>query len=84
MKVRVNGGGADGSGVFTWPELLGDNNAIARHGIRGSMWSVDMAIRGGLLEEGDNTVYITQTSALNVFVGVMYDYIRLEGPPSSL
>jgi hypothetical protein len=45
---------------------------------RGGMWSMDMAIRGGLLEEGDDTVYIT----LNVFVGVMYDYIRLEGPPS--
>jgi rhamnogalacturonan endolyase len=79
LKVRVNGGGgADGSRVFTWPELLGDNNAIACDGTRGGMWSMDMAIRGGLLEEGDDTVYIT----LNVFVGVMYDYIRLEGPPS--
>ncbi|GJN10430.1 hypothetical protein PR202_ga28524 [Eleusine coracana subsp. coracana] len=82
LKVQVNSGGAGGDGVFTGPELLGDNNAIARHGIRGTLWSMDMAIKGNLLEEGDNVIRITQMSALNIFVGVMYDYIRLEGPPS--
>ncbi|TVU20081.1 hypothetical protein EJB05_36273, partial [Eragrostis curvula] len=79
LQVQVNDGAGEGR-VFTWPELLGDNNAIARHGIRGTQWSLDMAIQGEVLNEGDNTIYITQTSVLNNLVGVMYDYIRLEGP----
>ncbi|XP_062179528.1 uncharacterized protein LOC133884200 [Phragmites australis] len=80
LQVQVNGGTGGGGGVFTSPELLGDNNAIARHGIRGTQWSLDLAIKGDMIHQGDNTIYITQTSALSELVGAMYDYIRLEGP----
>ena len=77
LQVRVNGG----DGAPPAPALLmGDNNAIARHGIRGTEWSLDFRIEARLLNQGDNTIHITQASALNQFVGVMYDYIRLEGP----
>ncbi|TKW25456.1 hypothetical protein SEVIR_3G121000v4 [Setaria viridis] len=84
LQVQVNGGGGDGAagtrGAPAAAFLMGDNNAIARHGIRGTEWSLDLGIDGRLLIRGDNTIDITQASALNQFVGVMYDYIRLEGP----
>ncbi|XP_025810179.1 rhamnogalacturonate lyase B-like isoform X2 [Panicum hallii] len=77
LQVRVNDGGAPPAPAAS---LMGDNNAIARHGIRGTEWSLDFRIEGRLLSQGDNTIHITQASALNQLVGVMYDYIRLEGP----
>ncbi|OEL24895.1 hypothetical protein BAE44_0014084 [Dichanthelium oligosanthes] len=80
LQVQVNGGG-----VWCAPpalQLMGDNNAIARHGIRGTEWSLDFDVEGHLLNQGDNTISITQASALSQFAGVMYDYIRLEGPAS--
>ncbi|KAF8726922.1 hypothetical protein HU200_019406 [Digitaria exilis] len=79
LQVEVNGGGSVRSSPAA-AALMGDNNAIARHGIRGTEWSLDYGIEGHLLNQGDNTIHITQTSALNQLVGVMYDYIRLEGP----
>ncbi|TVU40623.1 hypothetical protein EJB05_14092, partial [Eragrostis curvula] len=81
LKVQVNERAGE-AGVFTWPELLGDNNAIARHGIHGTQWNMDMVIQGGLLNKSNNTIYVTQMGALRIFVGVMYDYIRLEEPSS--
>ncbi|KAL6641954.1 hypothetical protein ACP70R_020135 [Stipagrostis hirtigluma subsp. patula] len=82
LQVLVNVGSRTGS-VFTTPEL-GDGNAIARHGIHGVHWSFEFAIRGYLLSEGENTISITQTMAFDEFMGVMYDYIRLEGPSGSM
>nr|XP_034602808.1 rhamnogalacturonate lyase-like isoform X2 [Setaria viridis]TKW07659.1 hypothetical protein SEVIR_7G321101v2 [Setaria viridis] len=83
LQVHVNGGGMRrGGGVFTTPEF-GGGNAIARHGIHGVQWSFEFPIRGYLLEEGENRISITQTRAFGEFLGVMYDYIRLEGPPGS-
>ncbi|CAN6354072.1 unnamed protein product [Urochloa humidicola] len=79
LQVQANGGVARGSSAAA-AALMGNNNAIARHGIRGTEWSLDFGIVGHQLRQGDNTIQITQTSALNQFVGVMYDYIRLEGP----
>ncbi|RLM98634.1 rhamnogalacturonate lyase-like isoform X1 [Panicum miliaceum] len=81
LRVQVNGGGARSrGGVFTTPEV-GDGNAIARHGIHGVQRSFEFPIRGRLLQEGENIISITQTRALEgLFLGVMYDYIRLEGP----
>ncbi|CAN6345595.1 unnamed protein product [Urochloa humidicola] len=81
LQVQVNGGVVGGSPAAA--VLMGDNNAIARHGIRGTEWSLHFGIEGSLLRQGDNTIHITQTSALNQFVGVMYDYIRLEGPSTA-
>ncbi|CAO2147519.1 unnamed protein product [Urochloa humidicola] len=81
LQVHVNGGDARG-GVFTTPEF-GSGNAIARHGIHGLQWSLEFPIRGYLLQEGENRINVTQTRAFSEFLGVMYDYIRLEGPPGS-
>ena len=81
--MLVNGGGARRGGVmFTTPEF-GGGNAIARHGIHGMEWSFEFPIRGYLLQEGENSISITQLRAFGEFLGVMYDYIRLEGPPGS-
>ncbi|KAJ1274020.1 hypothetical protein BS78_05G031500 [Paspalum vaginatum] len=76
LQVHVNGGGG---AVFTTAEF-GGGNAIARHGIRGVQRSFEFPIRGRLLREGENSVGITQTRASGEFLGVMYDYVRLEGP----
>ncbi|KAE8820607.1 rhamnogalacturonate lyase-like [Hordeum vulgare] len=65
--------------VFVTP-VFGDDNAIARHGEHGRWWSFEFPIDGRLLVQGENTISVTQARALSVFVGVMYDYIRLEGP----
>jgi rhamnogalacturonan endolyase len=67
---------------------MGDDNAITRHGIHGMQRSLEFAIGGYLLRQGDNTIgikLITQEGHEGpaMVAGVMYDYIRLEGPPSS-
>uniref|UniRef100_A0ACD5X2Z6 Uncharacterized protein n=1 Tax=Avena sativa TaxID=4498 RepID=A0ACD5X2Z6_AVESA len=83
LQVQVNGATRKGSeGLFTTPEF-GDGNAIARHGDHGTWWSFEFPIKGYLLMEGDNTISITQVRAFTEFLGVMYDYLRLEGPPGS-
>lgn len=66
--------------MLTTP-VLGDDNAIARHGVHGAQWWLKFAIHGRELLQGGNTIYITQVRTSSVFNGVMYDYIRLEGPP---
>ncbi|VAI42273.1 hypothetical protein VPH35_102887 [Triticum aestivum] len=82
LKVQVNGATGKGpaGGVFLTPEF-GDDNAIARHGEHGRWWSFEFPIDGRLLVQGENTIGVTQPRASSVFVGVMYDYVRLEGPP---
>ncbi|KAI4385261.1 hypothetical protein MLD38_003308 [Melastoma candidum] len=62
--------------------LIGTDNAIARHGIHGLYWLFSFQVRGHVLRQGMNTIYITQSRAQSLFQGVMYDYIRLEGPPT--
>ncbi|CAN6372045.1 unnamed protein product [Urochloa humidicola] len=85
LQVQVNGGTRGSGGVFTTPEM-GDDKAIARHGIHGLQWSLEFAIPGHQLLQGDNTIdmKLTQTgpAAPAKIAGVMYDYIRLEGPSS--
>ncbi|TVU50724.1 hypothetical protein EJB05_02111 [Eragrostis curvula] len=81
LQVRVNGGARRG-GVFTSQEF-GDGNAIARHGIHGVQWDLEFQIRGYLLNQGENSISITQSRAFSIFFGVMYDYVRLEGPSRS-
>ncbi|XP_047055399.1 rhamnogalacturonate lyase B-like [Lolium rigidum] len=83
LQVQVNEATRKGSeGVFNTPEF-GDGNAIARHGDHGTWWSFEFPIKGYLLMEGENTISITQVRAFSEFFGVMYDYIRLEGPSGS-
>ncbi|CAL4987968.1 unnamed protein product [Urochloa decumbens] len=85
LQVQVNRGARGGVGVFTTPDM-GDDNAVARHGIHGLQWSLEFAIPGHQLLQGDNTIDMklaqTGSAAQAKIVGVMYDYIRLEGPSS--
>jgi len=59
---------------------IGGSNAIARHGIHGLYWIYSIGIQGKLLINGVNTIFLTQILALSPFQGVMYDYLRFEGP----
>ncbi|KAJ1275614.1 hypothetical protein BS78_05G148700 [Paspalum vaginatum] len=81
LQVTVNGG----CGVFTTPEM-GDDNAISRHGVHGLQRSHEFAVGGHLLLQGENAIdmkLVTHKQAGPATIaGVMYDYIRLEGPSS--
>ncbi|XP_073284587.1 uncharacterized protein [Primulina huaijiensis] len=60
--------------------LIGQDNAVARHGIHGlyHLYSIDIA--GSRLVDGKNTIFLTQAMNMGPFKEVMYDYIRFEGP----
>ncbi|GAA0165683.1 lyase [Lithospermum erythrorhizon] len=58
----------------------GRDNAIARHGIHGLYWLFEANIPAGIFVNGINTIFIKQQTAGAPFNGVMYDYLRLEGP----
>ncbi|XP_042486955.1 rhamnogalacturonate lyase-like [Macadamia integrifolia] len=62
---------------------VGKDNAIARHGIHGLYWLYNIQIRNEWLIRGQNTIYLTQSRHISPFQGIMYDYIRLEGPSTS-
>ncbi|KAM1223200.1 hypothetical protein TB2_010495 [Malus domestica] len=61
--------------------LIGKDNAIARHGIHGLYWLFSVNVPSYRLQQGYNTIYLTQSRNWGPFAGLMYDYIRLEGPP---
>ena len=78
-KVRINDPEGDNP-LFSTGEI-GDDNAIARHGIHGLYWLFTVDIPGDQLVEGEiNTIYLTQSKNNSPFQGIMYDYIRLEAP----
>ncbi|TYH12046.1 hypothetical protein ES288_A06G035000v1 [Gossypium darwinii] len=60
--------------------LMGRDNSIARHGIHGLYWLYNVDVPGKLLVQGDNTIFLTQPRSSSPFQGILYDYIRLEGP----
>ncbi|KAL9234732.1 hypothetical protein vseg_009567 [Gypsophila vaccaria] len=62
---------------------IGNDNSIARHGIHGLYWLFNIDVKGSSLRKGDNTMFLTQTKGVSPFQGLMYDYIRLEGPPTT-
>lgn len=62
--------------------MIGKDNSIARHGIHGLYWLFNVDIPSSRIIEGDNIIYLTQPRSTSPFQGIMYDYIRLEGPPS--
>nr|XP_029123451.1 probable rhamnogalacturonate lyase B isoform X1 [Elaeis guineensis] len=62
-------------------ELNGRDNAIARHGIHGLYWFYNIDVQNTWLVQGANTIFLTQANSQGPFQGVMYDYIRMEGPP---
>lgn len=81
MKVRVNDPNARRP-IFT-SGLIGRDNSVARHGVHGLYWLYNINVPGTHLVEGDNTLFFTQPRCTSPFQGIMYDYIRFEGPPSS-
>ncbi|CAL5323719.1 unnamed protein product [Camellia sinensis] len=62
---------------------IGRDNAIARHGIHGLYSLYNVNIPSHLLATGSNIIYLTQSRGGSPFTGLMYDYIRLEGPPET-
>ncbi|XP_011087034.2 probable rhamnogalacturonate lyase B [Sesamum indicum] len=62
---------------------LGADNTVCRHGIHGlyQLFSVD--ISSTLLINGDNCLFLTQARGGDALCGILYDYIRLEAPPTS-
>ncbi|XP_024026666.1 rhamnogalacturonate lyase B [Morus notabilis] len=81
LQVRVNDPKANPP-LFT-SGLIGRDNSIARHGIHGLYRLYNVNIKGTRLVGGDNTIFLTQPRSSSPFQGIMYDYIRLEGPPSA-
>ncbi|XP_019053046.1 PREDICTED: probable rhamnogalacturonate lyase B [Nelumbo nucifera] len=66
-------------------KLIGRDNAIARHGIHGLYRLFNITVRSEwLVIGGNNTIFLTQSRHLSPFFGVMYDYIRLEGPSTGI
>ncbi|XVE95154.1 hypothetical protein REPUB_Repub02eG0072000 [Reevesia pubescens] len=81
LQVRVNDPNTNRP-LFT-TGLIGRDNAIARHGIHGIYMLYNVDIPGARLVIGDNTIFLKQPRCNGPFQGFMYDYIRLEGPPTS-
>jgi rhamnogalacturonan endolyase len=59
---------------------IGHDNAIARHGIHGPYRPFNFSIPGSMLLQGTNTIFLKQAHGAGLFNGLMYDYLRLEGP----
>ncbi|XP_011098603.1 probable rhamnogalacturonate lyase B isoform X3 [Sesamum indicum] len=78
LQVRVNDSDADPPLFSTG--VIGADNAIARHGIHGIYWLFNVDIPAAQLMQGENTIYLTQAKSSSPFQGIMYDYLRLEGP----
>ncbi|KAI3732927.1 hypothetical protein L1987_64139 [Smallanthus sonchifolius] len=83
LQVRANNPNTDPPLFSTG--VIGGDNAIARHGIHGLYWLFNIDIPGKLLTfDHENAIYLTKINEGIIFPGgVMYDYIRLEGPPPS-
>lgn len=81
FKVRINDLRPSNPHFSTG--LIGNDNTIARHGIHGLYRLYNVDVPGVQLVEGNNTIFLTRTFSTSPFQGIMYDYIRLEGPPSS-
>ncbi|CAA3005319.1 probable rhamnogalacturonate lyase B [Olea europaea subsp. europaea] len=78
IQVRINNPNAPAPYFTTM--RIGKDNAIARHGIYGLYWLYSIKIQGIQFMNGTNTIYLKQSRGGRAFIGVMYDYIRLEAP----
>ncbi|KAG8383635.1 hypothetical protein BUALT_Bualt04G0034500 [Buddleja alternifolia] len=82
LQVRINDGTLEVPHFTTGS--IGKDNSIARHGIHGLYWLYTVGIPGSLLlSSNTNTIFLTQSRGSSPWRGIMYDYIRLEGPPST-
>ncbi|CAI0474265.1 unnamed protein product [Linum tenue] len=62
---------------------VGKDNAIARHGIHGTYWFFSAGLPSNLFVKGKNSIFLRPArGGTSPFMGVMYDYIRLEAPPT--
>ncbi|KAK1354657.1 Rhamnogalacturonan endolyase [Heracleum sosnowskyi] len=80
LRVYVNTSPAEGYPLFRVGQI-GHDNAIARHAIHGLYWLFDVQIPGRALFPGRNKILLNLRTGSSPFIGTMYDYIRLEGPP---
>lgn len=78
LQVRIND--EDATIPYFTTGLIGQDNAIARHGIHGLYRLYTVNVWGSLLQNGRNTIFLTQAVGGRPFRGIMYDYIRLERP----
>ncbi|KAK4803060.1 hypothetical protein SAY86_001263 [Trapa natans] len=82
VQIRFNKADEDPP-LFT-TGVIGRDNTIARHGIHGLYWYFTVNVPGIWLSSGENTIFLRQKmSGRSPFQGVMYDYIRFEGPSYS-
>ncbi|XP_059645438.1 probable rhamnogalacturonate lyase B [Cornus florida] len=81
LQIRINDEEM-GEPSFT-TGFIGKDNSIARHGIHGLYWLYSVGISASQLVNGNNTIYLRQSRGSSPFKGIMYDYIRLEGPPQT-
>lgn len=79
-EVQVRFNKPDSIRPYFTTELIGHDNAVARHGIHGLYRLYSINVAGYRLQRGDNTIFLTQARAQSSFNAAMYDYIRLEGP----
>ncbi|KAM5575240.1 rhamnogalacturonate lyase [Rosa sericea] len=82
LQVRINDPDTENPPLFTTGQI-GNDNTIARHGIHGLYRLYNVVIPSAQLVEGNNTIFLTRGLSVSPFQGIMYDYIRLEGPQSS-
>ncbi|BBN02207.1 rhamnogalacturonan endolyase [Marchantia polymorpha subsp. ruderalis] len=61
---------------------IGRDNTLARHGIHGNYMLFEIDIPAARLHTGENSIYLNQRRATGPFSVVMYDYLRLEAPPT--
>ncbi|GAB2227505.1 hypothetical protein Droror1_Dr00009327 [Drosera rotundifolia] len=82
LQVRVND--ANTNRPLFSSGLIGRDNSIARHGIHGLYWLYGVGIPGSMLHLGsNNSIFLTQPRCTSPFQGILYDYIRLESPPTT-
>ncbi|KAL7142803.1 hypothetical protein ABFS83_08G148900 [Erythranthe nasuta] len=61
---------------------LGADNTVCRHGIHGLYRLFSADISSTLLVNGDNCIFLTQARGGDSLCGILYDYLRLEAPPT--
>ncbi|CAN0921890.1 Rhamnogalacturonate lyase [Linum grandiflorum] len=81
LQVRVNNPNSE-KALFT-TGLIGRDNSIARHGCHGLYRLYNVKVPGESLVEGENSLFLKQPRFNSPFLGFLYDYIRLEAPPTT-
>ncbi|GMJ15234.1 hypothetical protein like AT4G24430 [Hibiscus trionum] len=81
LQVRINVPN-ENPPLFT-TGVIGHDNTITRHGIHGLYRLYNIDVKGALLMEGENIIFLTQPMCSSALQGLMYDYIRFEAPPSN-